>query len=108
MKFVLGSGFAVLAVAAMTAPVVAQSTVQELRTANTITLSGEIVRVMGDNFVLDDGTGQIMVDAESSAVRDAQLSPGDSATVTGRYDDEDFDAVTITPASGEVIYVLSD
>lgn len=108
MKFMTGSGIAALVIAAISAPSIAQSTVQELRSANTVSLSGEVVRVIGDDFVLNDGTGQILVEAETYAIRDAAISAGSEVIVTGTYDEDEFNAVTITPANGETIYVFDD
>ena len=85
-----------------------QTTVETLRSNNIVTLSGEVVRLMGDDFLLDDGTGQIEVDAETSAMREAAISVSTTVTVTGYYDDNEFEALTLTPNGGETITVLDD
>ena len=103
-----GAGVAVAALVAWAAPGVTQSTIQELRSANTVTLSGEVVRLMDDDFVLNDGTGEIEVEAETYAIREAALSVGTTVTVTGQYDDNEFEAVTLTPAGGETITIVDD
>ncbi|HEY9623225.1 MAG TPA: NirD/YgiW/YdeI family stress tolerance protein [Crinalium sp.] len=106
-------GFApVLAIAAAFAtPVIAiaQTSIADLQRANSVTISGDVVRVQGDDFILNDGTGQILVEAESRPIRQANLNPGDRVTVSGKYDDDNsFEALSLTPTSGEVIYVFDD
>lgn len=108
MKLLLGIGSAALMTLASASVSFAQETIRDLRSTNTLTLSGEVMRIMGDDFVLDDGTGQILVDAESYAIRQAGLSLGDTVTVTGTYDDHDFEAISITPDAGEIIYIFDD
>ncbi|MBF2089341.1 MAG: DNA-binding protein [Synechococcales cyanobacterium K44_A2020_017] len=108
MKLLLGIGSAALMTLASASVSFAQETIRDLRSTNTLTLSGEVMRIMGDDFVLDDGTGQILVDAESYAIRQAGLSLGDTVTVTGTYDDHDFEAISITPDGGEIIYIFDD
>jgi len=95
----------------LTVPAIAtaQTTIGDLQRANSVTLSGEVVRVQGDDFVLSDGTGQIWVEAERRPIRDAGLKPGDRVTVAGAYDDDNsFEAYSITPVGGTVIYVFDD
>lgn len=88
---------------------VAQTTIGDLQRNNSVTLSGSVVRIQDDDFILDDGTGQILIEAESRPLRQANLKAGDTLTVTGRYDDDnDFDAISITLSSGEVIYIFDD
>lgn len=108
MKLLLGIGSAALMTLASASVSFAQETIRDLRSANTLTLSGEVMRIMDDDFVLDDGTGQILVDAESYAIRQARLSLGDTVTVTGTYDDHDFEAISLTPDGGEIIYIFDD
>ncbi|MBD1911345.1 MULTISPECIES: NirD/YgiW/YdeI family stress tolerance protein [unclassified Leptolyngbya] len=87
----------------------AQSTIGELQQTNSVTLSGEVLRVQGDDFILSDGTGQIWVEAERRPIREAGLKAGDRVTVAGVYDDENsFEALSITPSNGTVIYVFDD
>jgi uncharacterized protein YdeI (BOF family) len=110
MKLAFVPALAVVSALSIPALAIAQTSIGDLRQTNSVTLSGEIVRVQGDDFILSDGTGQILVEAESRPVRRANLKPGDQVTVAGTYsDDNDFEAFSITPAaSGEVIYVFDD
>jgi uncharacterized protein YdeI (BOF family) len=111
MKIALiGAGMTVATLAVVAAPVLSQSsTIQDLRSNNTVTLSGEVVRLTDDEeFLLDDGTGQIEVEAETAAIRESNLAVGTSVTVTGYYDEDEFEALTLTPAGGETITVIDD
>jgi uncharacterized protein YdeI (BOF family) len=104
--------------AALTIPLIAaaplrtkaeQTSIGALQQQNSITLSGEIVRVQGDDFILSDGTGQILVEAESRPLRQANLQNGDRVSVVGQYDDDNgFEALSITPNGGSVIYIFDD
>lgn len=100
----------IVAIGYATAPwAIAQTKIADLQRANSVTISGEVVRVQGDDFILNDGTGQILVEAESRPIRQANLNPGDRVTVAGTYsDDNDFEAYSITPSGGEAIYVFDD
>lgn len=110
MKIALVStGIAAITLTALALPGMSQSTIQNLRNTNTVTLSGEVVRLMDDDdFLLDDGTGQIEVEAETAAIRESNLAEGTTVTVTGYYDDDEFEALTLTPAGGETITVVDD
>lgn len=86
-----------------------QSTIQDLRSNNTVTLSGEVVRLTDDDvFLLDDGTGQIEVEAETATVREANLAVGTSVTVTVYYEEDEFEALILTTAGDETITVIDD
>lgn len=88
---------------------IVQATIGDLQQGNSMTISGEVVRMQGDDFILSDGTGQILVEAESRPIRQANLKVGDRVTVSGNYDDDNsFEALSITPANGNVIYVFDD
>jgi Ca2+-binding RTX toxin-like protein len=67
-----------------------------------ITIAGTILSIREDEFILSDGTGQILVDADTRGQL-LNLLPGDTVTVFGNYDDQDFDAFTITKADGSTI-----
>ncbi len=109
MNFAAISALTITSALAMSTAALAQTTIDALQQANGVTLSGEIVRIQGDEFILNDGTGQILVEAESRPLRQANLKPGDRVTVAGTYTDEnDIEAYRITPASGEVIYIFDD
>ena len=82
------------------------SQIGPLLEANSIHFSGQIVRISGDDFLLDDGTGQIWVDAESQPIRRANLAPGETVTVSGSLEDNELEAYRIIRENGEEIYVF--
>jgi hypothetical protein len=83
----------------------AQTPIRDLQRTSGITISGEIRSVVGNEFILDDGTGQIIVDAGPRWYHQLDLRVGERVTVVGVYDDYDFDAFSITRSSGEVIRI---
>ncbi|MGB7417469.1 MAG: NirD/YgiW/YdeI family stress tolerance protein [Thermosynechococcaceae cyanobacterium] len=94
----------------MTVPVLAQThtSIEDARSANSTTLSGKIIRISGDDFILDDGTGQVWIEAESRPLRRAKLAAGETVTVTGYLDENELEAYRITRANGERIDILDD
>ena len=88
---------------------IVQTTIGSLQQQNSTTISGDVVRVQGEDFILGDGTGQILVEADARPIRQANLQVGDRVTVSGNYDDDNsFEALSITPENGTVIYVFDD
>jgi uncharacterized protein YdeI (BOF family) len=85
----------------------AQTPIRDLQRTPGISVSGEIRCVIGNEFILDDGTGQLIVDAGPRWYRQLNLLSGERVTVVGEYDydDDDFDAYTITRDNGEVINI---
>jgi hypothetical protein len=73
-----------------------------------ITLTGVATRLSDEKFLLNDGTGQIMVEVEDDLVIHALIN-GISITVTGKLDDTssqygfELDAFTLTDANGTVV-----
>jgi uncharacterized protein YdeI (BOF family) len=85
------------------------SNIRDLQRVNSVTISGEVVQVRGDEFILRDATGEMLVEAESLAIRQANLKAGDRVTVVGSYDDDNsFETFSITAGNGPVIYVFDD
>jgi uncharacterized protein YdeI (BOF family) len=109
MKAILGT---ILALASLSlTPMLsgAQTAIRELQTANSTTIVGQIVRLTDAEFVLDDGTGQILVEADDHPLWQENLSVGEQITVTGYYDNENmFDAILIQRWNGEEIYIFDD
>ncbi|MCU0535355.1 MAG: DNA-binding protein [Hydrococcus sp. Prado102] len=83
----------------------AQVPIGELQRNPGITISGVIRSVVGNEFILDDGTGEVIVDAGPRWYHQLNLSQGEQVTVVGEYDDYDFDAFRITRESGDVIQI---
>jgi uncharacterized protein YdeI (BOF family) len=83
----------------------AQVPIGDLQNNPGVTIAGEIRSVVGNDFILDDGTGQVIVDAGPRWYRQVDLTSGERVTVVGEYDDEDFDAYRITRDNGEVMQI---
>lgn len=83
----------------------AQTPIGELRRNAGTTISGTVQSVVGNEFILDDGTGQIIVDAGPTWYHQISIREGEQLTVVGEYDDYDFDAFRITRSNGEVITI---
>jgi hypothetical protein len=102
------TGFLILvAVMVLTiAPVAqAQVSIRDLQRNLGIYLVGEVRSVSGNKFILDDGTGQIMVDAGPSWYQPIDIAVGEKVKVVGKYDDFEFDAYSIIRRDGEVIQI---
>ncbi|NET76701.1 DNA-binding protein [Okeania hirsuta] len=87
-------------------PTLAQTPIGELQRGDNAIISGQVIGISGDEFMLDDGTGQILVDTDDREL--TNLSVGEQVTVVGEYDDDDFDAYSITRQDGSVINIRSD
>ncbi|MGG6266770.1 NirD/YgiW/YdeI family stress tolerance protein [Leptolyngbya sp. AN03gr2] len=83
----------------------AQVPIRDLQRNSGVAISGQILSVVGNEFILDDGTGQMIVDAGPRWYHQLNLSAGERVKVTGEYDDADFDAYTITRSNGEVLQI---
>ena len=81
----------------------AQTPIRDLQRTPGLTIAGEIRSIVGNEFILDDGTGQIIVDAGPLWYHQLDLSQGEQVTVVGVYDDYDFDAFMIMRSNGEEI-----
>lgn len=79
--------------------------ISQLNLNRGITIKGTIRSVVGNNFILDDGTGTIIVDAGPMWYHQLNLKPGEEVTVVGKPGRHDFDAFQITRGSGEVINI---
>jgi hypothetical protein len=91
--------------AALTIPtlVQAQTTrIEELQQRSRgTTVSGEVISVVGNDFVLNDGTGELIVDAGPTWWHDVDVEPGEQVTVTGEMGrGGELDAFSITHADG--------
>ncbi|MGG6293684.1 hypothetical protein ACQ4M4_04605 [Leptolyngbya sp. AN02str] len=83
----------------------AQTPIEQLRRNAGTTISGTVQSVVGNEFILDDGTGQIIVDAGPTWYHQISIQQGERLTVVGEYDDYDFDAFRITRSNGDVITI---
>lgn len=72
---------------------------------NTTTIQGTIESVVGNNFTLSDGTGEVIVDAGPRWWKEVNVSPGEKVTVVGKMGKGEFDAYSITKADGTKIEI---
>jgi hypothetical protein len=87
-------------------PLLAQTVpIQSLQQQDGITISGTVGSVVGNNFTLSDGSGEIIVDAGPRWYQEINVTPGEELTVVEEYDNGEFDAYRITRANGEVIVI---
>ena len=87
-------------------PASAAVTIQELQQQEPgLIIAGEIISIVGNEFILSDGTGQIIVDAGPMWYHQLNLQAGEQVTVVGEYDDYDFDAFTITRENSEILSI---
>ncbi len=87
--------------------VLARTKIGDLQQNREITISGTIKSVVGNEFILDDGTGQVIVYTAPRWWQKFNFSAGERVTVVGEYDDDDFDAFKITREDGSVINIRS-
>jgi hypothetical protein len=75
-------------------PSFAQVPIREIQQTQGLTISGVVTAVFGNKFVIDDGTGQILVETGPPWYHQIRINQGEAVTVIGKYDDNDFDAFT--------------
>ncbi|MEG3936675.1 NirD/YgiW/YdeI family stress tolerance protein [Microcoleus sp. S36b_A3] len=85
--------------------------ISDLRPSRTpTTISGKVVG-FGDaddnEWIIDDGSGQIRIDAGPRSWRNINVSKGETIRVVGEIDDGEFDAFSITRSNGSVINIRS-
>ncbi|NJP08372.1 MAG: DNA-binding protein [Leptolyngbyaceae cyanobacterium RU_5_1] len=85
----------------------AQTRIRDLQSiARGVTVSGNVTQVVGNSFVLDDGSGQLVVDAGPRWRQPITLTPGERVTVRGEVGRSgEFDAFSITRSNGTVINI---
>lgn len=108
MKFNTLFGLTIAAVALSTVPTLASAQAQTspVQRASLTEISGEVVNIIGDDgFILNTADGQVLVDAESRLLRRANITVGDQVTISGQYDDDNFDGYTLTRDNGETIVI---
>ena len=86
-------------------PVMAQIAISDLQRNEELTISGEIRSVVRNEFILDDGTGQVIVDAGPHWYHQLDLREEERVMVVGEYEGYDFDAFTITRENGEILQI---
>ncbi|MBJ7899828.1 MAG: NirD/YgiW/YdeI family stress tolerance protein [Cyanobacteria bacterium RI_101] len=86
-------------------PLEARTPIGSLANTQGVTLVGAVGNVVGNDFILKDESGAIIVDAGPRWWRPLNLTPGERVTVIGEYDQGEFDAFTIIRANGEAIQI---
>lgn len=85
--------------------------ISDLRPSRTpTTISGKVVsfgEADENEWIIDDGSGRIKVDAGPRSWRDIKVSKGETIRVVGEMDDGEFDAFSITRSNGSVINIRS-
>ncbi len=80
--------------------------IADLQRPSSITISGRVESMADNDFVLDDGTGQIIVHAGPRRWREINLTQGEQVTITGELSKSGkFDAFNIRRANGSVIEI---
>jgi hypothetical protein len=85
--------------------ILANTQIEDLQNTQGITISGQIESVVGNDFILNDGTGEVIVDAGPIWWHQLELNTGESITVVGEMDEGEFDAFSITRENGKVIEI---
>lgn len=100
---------AISAITIPTLPTLAQAQTRtrisdlQQRTTGT-TVSGKVTQIVGNDFIIDDGSGQLIIDAGPRWWREIDLKSGEQVTVTGELGrGGELDAFSITRADGSVI-----
>lgn len=85
--------------------------ISDLRPSKTpTTISGKVVgfgEADENEWIIDDGSGRIRVDAGPRRWRDINVSKGETIRVVGEMDDGEFDAFSVTRSNGSVINIRS-
>jgi uncharacterized protein YdeI (BOF family) len=83
----------------------ANTSIRDLQQNAGVTISGTVTNVVGNEFIVDDGTGQMIVDAGPRWYHTIHVTQGERVKVIGEYDNDDFDAYQITRSNGEVMTI---
>ncbi len=70
------------------------------------TIEGEVVTIWEDSFLLDDQTGQIVVDVKPRTIQELNLAGRDYVLLSGRYSKGVFKPVALSQGAGKVTSFL--
>ncbi|OKH32280.1 hypothetical protein NIES2119_26765 [[Phormidium ambiguum] IAM M-71] len=87
---------------------IAQNEIRYPHNNNNMTITGKIVQIGDEKFLLESGTEQFLIDADNLNLRTANLREGETVTVNIKSDDDDFEAISITRDNRKVIYIFDD
>jgi Bacterial OB fold (BOF) protein len=98
------------AISVIATPILAQAktSISELQQAKGVTIAGKIVgfgEADENEWIIDDGTGKITVDAGPRRWQQINVAIGDRLTVLGEMDESEFDAFSVTKSDGTVINI---
>lgn len=79
--------------------------IDQLGNSAGMNIEGEVSDVFGNRFVLDDGTGRVLVEAGPERGQEYDIRAGERLTVYGQPDGDGFDAVRIVREDGSEIEV---
>jgi IS605 OrfB family transposase len=85
--------------------VAAKTPIKELQNNRGITISGRVTSIVGNDFILRDSTGEVIVDAGPRWWHQIDLNPNETVTVVGEMDEGEFDAFSTIRANGETIQI---
>jgi uncharacterized protein YdeI (BOF family) len=83
----------------------ARTPIGSLRDDRSITISGRVTSVVGNDFIIADSTGQVIVDAGPRWWQAIDLKVGETVTIIGEYDRGEVDAFSISRENGQVIQI---
>lgn len=69
-----------------------------------ITIKGKVAELFGDKFILEDGSGRILIQTGPAGTRAIAVKAGETVSVVGIPRDKTFDARQILRESGEVVF----
>ena len=106
--FVLGAAAGAGAVSLMRptvemAPAMPTAIAQVPQTGGVVTVKGKIIEIYGDRFIMQDGSGRLLIDAGPDG--SGQLRPGSALMVQGRYDNGQLRASYLVDAQGSITNV---
>jgi hypothetical protein len=71
-------------------------------------IEGKVTHVFGNKFVLADETGSVLVDTGPRWFKQRAFKVGEVLKVRGEVDEQEFEARTVSRASGEVDTIRAD
>ncbi|BBK33558.1 YpeB-like protein with putative protease inhibitory function [Stella humosa] len=83
----------------------AQTPIRDVLSPAGISIAGTVTDVFGNKFVLQDGSGKVLVESGPDWHRKLDIKAGETLTITGRPEGGSFEAFTITRADGTTIEV---
>ena len=72
-----------------------------------ITIKGKVAELFGDKFILEDGSGRILIQTGTAGPRAIAVTAGETVSVVGIPRDRTFDARQILRENGEVVFAAS-